>query len=252
MLQQISEIYGNKVSINDSILPQKEFSNNLNSDRLDCFSLNPSNNLIRNKLNLLEKKGEIKIANHKTELNLTEEVIGKKEFELIKFEKFKYIEIGNTTEHPEIIGGYEEDLLINLPTRARKFIKENDVLIPRPIGSTNKITIVPKEFDGHLCSTGFIILRAKEYEKACLFTSILKSEIVQKQLFYLQSGSVQPEISAKNFKKILIPFLKSDNLNKEIINEFKEKSKESKELLEKYNKNKLEIEDFFISQIIKD
>lgn len=251
IIQQLSEIFGKKLMFNENIFPKKEFSNDLLSDRLDCLSLNPSNNLIKNNLKLSEKKGEIKIADTKEELNLIEEVISKKEFEIIKFQKFKYIEIGNTTEHPDIIKGYGEDLLINLPTRARRFIKENDVLIPRPIGSINKITIVPKEFEGHLCSTGFIILRAEEYDKACLFTAILKSEIVQKQLFYLQSGSVQPEISAKNFKKILIPLLKLENSNREVIKEFKEKNKESKELLEKYNQHNLEIEDFFIKQIIK-
>ena len=249
-IKRLASIFESKINFNENLTPKKEFKESKLNNRLDCFSLNPNYYLILKILKKLEKNKIVYIANN-LNTSLAEKKINKKEFDIIKFNKFRYLDIGNTTEHQNIQKGYEEDLLINLPTRARIFIKENDILIPKPIGSNDKITIVPKELDGQLCSTGFIVLRTGDYDKACLITAILKSEIVQKQFFYLQSGSVQPEISIKNFKKILIPIPNNNKINNAIIKEFKEISKESQGLLKDYLLNKSKIEDFFIKQIIK-
>ena len=77
-----------------------------------------------------------------------------------------------------MIQGYKEDILFNLPTRARQIIQTNDILLPRPIGSTEEIAIVPEEYVNQLCSTGFIIIRSKNYDNALLLWSILKSDLV--------------------------------------------------------------------------
>jgi len=249
-INQFSKILEKEIKFDKTISPEKEFiSRNLNL-RLDCLFTNPSYDLIKSELKRLENKKEIKLPNPK-ELGFIKEIISKKEFEELKTKKFKYIEIGNTTEHPNIIKGYEEDILLNLPTRARKFVQENDVLIPRPIGSTDKITIVPKEFDGQICSTGFIILRVKNYDDACLIASIIKSNIVQKQLFYLQSGSVQPEISTKNFEKVLIPIPYYIQKKNKIVKEFKEISEKGKKLLTIYKSNKSKLQEYFLKQVLK-
>ena len=110
---------------------------------------------------------------------------------------YRYIDIGNTEKELGSIQGHQEDVLINLPSRARQIIRENDILLPRPIGSTEGIIIVPKKYDGQLASTGFIQIRPKNHDEAVLLWAILKSRAVQEQLFYLQSGSLQPEITPK-------------------------------------------------------
>jgi len=250
IIKRFSTILETQVKFNKDISPKKNFVSKNLDERLDCLFTNPSYELIKKELEILKNKKIIQLPKME-QLGLIKEVISKKDFEELKVKKFKYIEIGHTTEHPDIIKGYEEDILINLPTRARRFIQENDVLIPRPIGSTDKITIVPKELDGELCSTGFIILRAKDYDTACLLTTIMKSDIVQKQFFYLQSGCVQPEISTKNFEKILIPLLNSKEMRERLTREFKVLSKKSRELLESYNSNKSKLEEYFLEQLLK-
>jgi hypothetical protein len=62
------------------------------------------------------------------------------------------------------------------------------MLIPAPVHSASDIIIVPKSLDGQLCSTGFIVIRPDSFENAVLLYAILKSDMVQKQFFHLQSG----------------------------------------------------------------
>jgi restriction endonuclease S subunit len=248
-VNKLSLIFENNIDFATNIKEKKIFIAKSFSDRMDCFSLNPTYGLIMKNLEQLRADGIISLAKS-PDLNFVEHTISNDEFEMIKVKKFKYLEIGDTTEHPNQISSNNEDLLVNLPTRARKFIQENDVIIPRPIGSTDKITIIGKELDGQLCSTGFLILRAENYNEACLLTAILKSSIVQKQLYFLQSGSVQPEISIKNFKKIIFPIPSSKRIKDQIIEEFKFILDKSSDLLKEYYLKKPKIEDYFLSELL--
>jgi len=135
---------------------------------------------------------------------------------------FKYVDIGNTEKDLGEIKGYEEDILLNLPSRAKMRGKKNDILIPRPIGSTQGIVKVSSEFNNQLFTTGNIQLRPHNEDDSFLLWTMLKSNIMQKQFFYLQSGCSQPEISPNNFKKyVLFPFPKGE-IRKEMMNKSKE------------------------------
>ena len=41
------------------------------------------------------------------------------------------------------------------PSRARRILKENDVIVSSVKGSLEKVALVDKEYDGSLASTGF-------------------------------------------------------------------------------------------------
>jgi len=216
-------------------------------DRLDCYSLSYDYNKIieylKNKANLVNPLSAGK-------LNIVKDTIKKEEFEQIKTNEFRYIEIGSLTKQPDLIMDYKEDILINLPTRAKQVVKENDILIPRPIGSTEKITLVNKQFEDNLCSTGFIIIRTGEYDESCLLVSLLKSDIVQKQMFYLQSGSLQPEITPKNFRKIILPYPKNKNDRLKIISEFKETLKEANSLRKEFITSRKKAKEDFLKEAL--
>ena len=143
--------------------------------------------------------------------------------------------MGNTDKDLGLILGIEEDLLINLPARARQKINTNDILIPCPIGSTEGIVKVPEELNNQLCSTGFIIIRPKDEDEAFILWAIMKSDLVQQQFFYLQSGKLQPAITPENFKdRVLIPLPKG-NLRKKIIDAVKQDVEEAKQHKQEYN-----------------
>ena len=193
-------------------------------DRIDCYFNSQQlekifeiiNNLDKDKFDIVKSK----------DLNLVK-AMDKNEREENKAHVFKYVDIGNTEKDLGEIRGYDEDILFNLPSRAKMKGMENDIFIPRPIGSTQGIVKVSKEFNNQLFTTGNIQIRPNEENEAFLLWTMLKSNIIQKQFFYLQSGCSQPEISPNNFKSyVLFPFPKGD-IRKQIIEKSKEYYKEA-------------------------
>jgi len=170
------------------------------SDRIDCLYNSPDIIKLQAYLSKLEKEGKIQLIKGGA-IIAEDRDITKKIYEERGVEIFKYIDIDNVNKEVGSIEGFTEDFLLRLPTRARQIIKENDVLIPTPIGSTKGICIVPKEFEGQICSTGFIVIDTKSFDEGLLYFGILKSNIVQKQFYHFQSGSVQPSISSRAFEK---------------------------------------------------
>lgn len=212
-------------------IKQKKFNNffvlnkELIQDRLDYYFYSPNYIYIKSELEKLDKsKIEIVKGGEFTIMK----TINKKELGEMKTRSFKYVDIGNTDIETNEITGAEEDILLNLPTRARQLAKTDDVMLPRPIGSTDGIVIVPEEYNNQLFSTGFIQVRPKNIKDSFLFWVVFKSEIVQEQFFYLQSGSIQPEITPTNFiKYVLIPIPK-EHYKEEIIYDAKKYIEEAK------------------------
>jgi len=203
------------------------------NDRLDCYSYAPKYKFMMKEIQSKEKNGDFDLT-HTTDLNIIEERIKKKEYDKIKTDNFKYIELGGTDKDLGLILEVEEDLLINLPARAKQRVQTNDILIPTPIGSTEGIVKVPKEFNNQLCSTGFIIIRPKDEDEALLLWAIMKSNLVQKQFFYKQSGSLQPAITIENFKEMVLIPMPKDKLKNKIIQQVKEDIKDATDFKDKY------------------
>ena len=217
-------------------------------DRFDCYYHQPSYKKLMTNLKELESQGKI-ILERGLNFNIVKQM-SKEDVEANKTKIFKYIDIGNTEKDLGQIKGYEEDILLNLPTRARMIIKENDILIPAPVHSASGIVIVPKEYDGQLCSTGFIVIRPKDYEEAILLYAILKSDIAQKQFFHLQSGINQQSITDANFKDfVLLPIPKQHNTRKEMIKNIGQLRANAAQLKKDYNQKLSEIQGEFIKGI---
>lgn len=236
---------GNKIKQDDGAFVVKKEDI---KDRLDCYSHQPSYNRLLNHIYNLESNGKITIKKG-ADLNIIKQM-SKNEYEAEKLRLFKYIDIGNTEKDLGQIKGYEEDLLINLPTRARMRIKENDILIPSPVHSASGIIIVPKELDEQLCSTGFIVIRPENPQEMILLYTILKSDIVQKQFFHLQSGINQQSITDDNFKElVLLPIPSQKNIKEKMIAKVKELKSKATELKSDYNSKLGEIQEEFTKAI---
>ncbi len=215
-------------------------------DRLDCYFYTPEFKILLSKLKDLNNPClEIIEAG---DLNLNKP-IQKEEFDEVKNKVFKYLDIGNTDKDLGEIASFEEDVLLNLPTRARQKAEANDILLPRPIGSTSTIVKLNDEFTGHFYSTGFIAIKNNSEQEAILLKAILMSDIVQKQFFYLQSGSLQPEITPTNFKRyVLLPYPKG-KLKEQMLKEIQILFSEAKEDFSKYNHKKQEARDNFKEEL---
>lgn len=127
--------------------------------------------------------------------------------------KYKYIELADIGSFGEVKNCMEE-LGKNLPSRARRFVKARDLLVSSIEGSLQSCAIVPEEFDGGLCSTGFYVLQSEKINAETLLM-LIKSNCIQSLLKKNCSGTILTAISKDSFKKVIIPLL-APSIQKEI------------------------------------
>ena len=146
--------------------------------------------------------------------------------------QYHYIELANIGSNGNI-STPTQDFGKNLPTRARRIVKEGDVIISSIEGSLSSCALITKEFDSCLVSTGFYVLRSKHINGETLLV-LFKSEIFQDYLKKFPSGTILSAISKEELQNILIP--KIDSITQAQIATYIQKSfelrAEAKKLLE--------------------
>lgn len=175
----------------------KRFSDVFQSGRLDSEYYQKKYDLIEEKISHLEtlqisETGKLNDKNFSPEENA----------------EYKYIELADIGNQGEISSctlakGSE------LPTRARRIVRKGDVLVSSIEGSLQSCAIVPAEFDGALCSTGFYVIEPKTMNAETLLI-MLKSENIQLLLKKGCSGTILTNISKEEFLKIRVPVLSSE------------------------------------------
>ena len=184
------------------LLPSAE----INVNRLDAHYYSPDLKAIREYLKQLEKEGDIILhvgADFKQVPKLSKE---KKKTLNESGDIFKYIEIGDVTDYGLIVkhvsGQFDE-----LPSRGEYQIKTGDILCALNISSRGTVVLVPEEFDGAICTSGFLVLRPKNKEEGYLLWYALRSEYCRKQIYYLSQTASQPELKNDVWKnEFFIPF----------------------------------------------
>jgi restriction endonuclease S subunit len=145
--------------------------------------------------------------------------------------EYKYIELSDIGKSGDITGctiaqGAE------LPTRARRSVKTNDVIISSIEGSLNSCALITEDYNNALCSTGFYVLNSKKINSETLLV-LFKSELIQNILKQNCSGTILTAINKMEFQNIPLPLIE-DNIQQQIA-ELIEKSfhlcSESKRLL---------------------
>ena len=149
---------------------------------------------------------------------------------------YKYIALSNISEQ-WFIPDYEESYWEELPTRARRLLKQWNVIISSVEGSLPSCAMIENEFDGTLCSNWFYVLDSEIINSECLLV-LFKSSIIQALLKKWCSWTILASISKDELNKVPIPLI-DQKIQKEISNKIKESFKlrnESKELLEQAKK----------------
>lgn len=179
--------------------------------RLDAFYYSPEYEETIKILENLSSKNKLKLHKGK-EFNLAKKLTKeeKKSFSedgLV----YKYIEISDVTTYGLILN-HIENTFDNLPTRAEYLIKKGDILFALNISSRGTVVYVPDEYDGALCTSGFLVIRPRNEEEGLLLWYTLRSEYCRKQIYYLSQTASQPELKILTWKnEFIIPFpLKED------------------------------------------
>jgi restriction endonuclease S subunit len=154
--------------------------------------------------------------------------------------EFKYIDISNvnisTGEiNVQVLKGHQA------PSRARKVVRENEIIISTVRPNRDAVTIIPKELDNEICSTGFAVIKSEKINPWFLF-AFLKTKYAINQLVRLTMASMYPAVSEDDIGLILVPVpennfqQKIESFVKEAYEKRKladEKYKEAEELLNK-------------------
>lgn len=146
---------------------------------------------------------------------------------------FKYVELANIDSSIGIIEGYSEISGEEAPSRAKRVLKTNDVIVSSIEGSFKKVALVNKEQDGFLASTGFFQFRCKEILPEVLLV-IAKSLVSQTQLKKQTAGTILTAVPKDALKNIFIPILPKPTQQKiaNLVRQSHEARKKAKELLE--------------------
>jgi len=147
--------------------------------------------------------------------------------------EYKYIELANIGNSGEITG-CTTALGIDLPSRARRKVKSNDIIVSSIEGSLDCCALVTEDYNNAICSTGFYVINSKKINSETLLV-LLKSEPMQNILKQSCSGTILTAINKTEFQNIPIPLI--DKTKQELIKEKVSESfalkKTSERLLEK-------------------
>jgi restriction endonuclease S subunit len=119
---------------------------------------------------------------------------------------FSYIELADIDSSIGVIHSTSEIKGEEAPSRARRMLKENDVIVSSVEGSLEKVALVDKEHDGCLASTGFFQFRPLDILPEVLLI-LSKTIILQSQLKKRCSGTILTAIPKESLRDIIIPLL---------------------------------------------
>ena len=119
--------------------------------------------------------------------------------------EFNYVDVSsvsNTTfeiEQTQFLKGKDA------PSRARRLIKENDVLFATVRPTLQRIAIVPEHLNNQVCSTGYFVLRPKnEIHHRFVFYWLFSNDFME-QMENLQKGASYPAVTDAEVRAQKIP-----------------------------------------------
>ena len=145
---------------------------------------------------------------------------------------YKYVELANIGKYGNITGCSQQKGE-DLPSRARRIVSKNDVVISSLEGSLDSCALVEEDYDGALCSTGFYVLKSCVLNSETLLV-LFKSPLVKELMRKGCSGTILTAIGRQELERIPIPLIRQE-IQEEIAQHVQSSislRKESQQLLE--------------------
>jgi len=120
-------------------------------------------------------------------------------------EEFLYVDISAIDREKGIIKNYKRLLGKDAPSRARRKIRENDVLVSTVRPNLNATALVPKSLDNQICSTGFCVLRSNGRVIPKYLHFFTRSPQFVKTLVAKTKGASYPAVAVGDVKQVKIP-----------------------------------------------
>jgi type I restriction enzyme S subunit len=121
-------------------------------------------------------------------------------------DSFTYVDISSVDKDTKKIVEPQMLLVGDAPSRARKEIRANDVLVATVRPNLNGVAIVPPEYDNQIASTGFCVLRsdAEQLDPNYLFY-FTQTNFFISHLTELSTGAGYPAVSDEDILDTRIP-----------------------------------------------
>lgn len=121
-------------------------------------------------------------------------------------DEFKYIDLTSVDRATRSIVSTQIIDSETAPSRAQQLVQEGDVIFGTTRPLLKRYTVIPKGYEGQICSTGFCVLRP---DQSCILTNYLFHLLGTDDFYqYVESneqGASYPAISDSAIKKFPIP-----------------------------------------------
>lgn len=157
-------------------------------------------------------------------------------------QEFTYLDVSSVNKDTKEIENVTVLLGKDAPSRARKLIRTNDVIFATVRPTHIRVAVITREYNEQVCSTGYFILRAKEFlSNNFVFYFLLTSGFYEK-MEKLQKGASYPAVTDAEVKSIVIPFPSLD-AQRTIIQKIEALNVETKNLESKYQQKLRDLEE---------
>ncbi len=120
--------------------------------------------------------------------------------------EFRYIDLTSVDRMTHTICATETIDRVSAPDRAKRIVRENDVIFGTTRPMLKRYSQIPKEYDQQICSTGFCVLRPKrERLLANFLVHLLGTESFYAYVDANQRGASYPAISDGDVKAFSAP-----------------------------------------------
>jgi type I restriction enzyme, S subunit len=121
-------------------------------------------------------------------------------------DRFFYVDVSSVDNQAFAIRQPTELLGADAPSRARKVIRERDVLFATVRPTLRRIALVDPKLDNQICSTGFCVLRpSPKLDAGFLYYWLLTDDVVA-HVATIEKGVSYPAIRDSDVKAIRIPY----------------------------------------------
>jgi len=121
--------------------------------------------------------------------------------------QFSYIDVSSIDRVSFSISETQTLLGKDAPSRARRAVRTGDVLFATIRPTLQRVAIVPKNLNGEVCSTGYIVLRPKASIICSKFIFYyMLSEKVKAEMEGLQTGASYPAVNDTQVKNLNISY----------------------------------------------
>jgi type I restriction enzyme, S subunit len=124
-------------------------------------------------------------------------------------DEFIYLDVSSVNKETKEIENATVLLGKDAPSRARKLVRTNDVIFATVRPTHSRVALITEEYDEQVCSTGYFVLRGKDFIFNQYLFYFLLTEEFNAQMEKLQKGASYPAVTDTEVKSILLPFPKS-------------------------------------------